>query len=216
MESIYVKICGITNLEDALAAVKYGADAIGFIFHKESPRYISPENASVIIRQLPSHITKVGVFVDSPRKEIEAIVRSSSLSAIQLHGDQHPEDCTGYEIAVIKAFRVGESFDATQIRLFDVQAILLDTLKPGKPGGTGESFDWNIAVQAREYGKLLLSGGLTAKNIEDAIRFVRPYGVDVSSGVEKSPGKKDHEKVREFIIKAKSTTFYENGSEYDF
>ncbi len=215
MESIYVKICGITNLDDALDAIKYGADAVGFIFHKESPRYISPENASLIVQELPKHITKIGVFVDSPRREIEAVLRSSSLSAIQLHGDQHPEDCTGYDVAVIKAFRVGENFDLTQLGLFEVQAILLDTLRPGKPGGTGETFDWNVAVQAKQYGKLLLSGGLTAKNIEDAIRFVRPYGVDVSSGVEKSPGKKDPGKVREFIIKAKTTTFYDE-SDQDF
>jgi len=215
VESIYVKICGITNLDDALDAIKYGADAVGFIFHKESPRYISPEDASLIVQKLPKHITKIGVFVDSSRREIEAVLRTSSLSAIQLHGDQHPEDCTGYDVAVIKAFHVGENFDLTQLGLFEVQAILLDTLRPGKPGGTGETFDWNVAVQAKQYGKLLLSGGLTAKNIEDAIRFVRPYGVDVSSGVEKSPGKKDPVKVREFIIKAKTTTFYDE-SDQDF
>ncbi len=215
MESIYVKICGITNIGDALDAIKYGADALGFIFHKESPRYISPGDAATIIQKLPKHITKVGVFVDSHRREIEAVVRTSCLSAIQLHGDQHPEDCTGYDVSVIKAFRVGENFDAAQLGLFEVEAILLDTLRPGKPGGTGETFDWNVAVQAKQYGKLLLSGGLTAKNIEDAIRFVRPYGVDVSSGVEKSPGKKDPEKVREFIIKAKTTTYYDE-TEEDF
>jgi phosphoribosylanthranilate isomerase len=216
LETIYVKICGITNLGDALDAVKYGADAVGFIFHKESPRYISSGDATTIIRKLPKHITKVGVFVDTSRREIETIARTSGLSAIQLHGDQHPEDCTGYDVAVIKAFRIGENFDVAQLGLFDVRAILLDTLRPGKPGGTGETFDWNIAIQAKQYGKLLLSGGLTPKNIEDAIRFVRPYGVDVCSGVEVFPGKKDCAKVREFIIKAKTTTFYDDESEQDF
>jgi len=191
-------------------AVKYGADAIGFIFHKESPRYVPPDQAASIMQKLPQHISKIGVFVHSTRREIETILRSSSLSAIQLHGDQHPEDCTGYDIAVIKAFRVGEEFDIAQLGLYEVQAILLDTLRKGKAGGTGETFDWNVAVQAKRYGKLLLSGGLNVKNIEDAIRFVRPYGVDVSSGVEKSPGKKDHQKLKEFIVKAKTTTTYES------
>jgi phosphoribosylanthranilate isomerase len=214
VDSPYVKICGITNVDDALMAIKYGADALGFIFHKASPRYISPEVVAGMVQKLPQRITKIGVFVDSPRREIESILRVSSLSAIQLHGDQHPEDCTGYDVAVIKAFRIGEDFDASQLRLYDVQAILLDTLRPGKAGGTGETFDWNIAVQAKHYAKVLLSGGLNPKNIEDAIRFVRPYGVDVSSGVEKSPGIKDHTKLKEFIIKAKTTTIYESDQEF--
>jgi phosphoribosylanthranilate isomerase len=214
VDSPYIKICGITNTDDALTAIKYGADALGFIFYKKSPRYISPEQTASIVQKLPQHITKIGVFVDSPRREIETILRTSSLSAIQLHGDQHPEDCTGYDVAVIKAFRVGEGFETSQLGLFDVQAILLDTLRPGKAGGTGETFDWNVAIQAKHYGKLLLSGGLNPKNIEDAIRFVRPYGVDVSSGVEKYPGKKDHTKLREFIIKAKTTNIYESDQEF--
>ncbi len=205
MDAPLVKICGLTNLDDALAAVRFGADAVGFIFHRPSPRYVDPDDVAAIVEKIPRHVTKIGVFVDSPRHDIENIVRRLHLSAIQLHGDQHPEDCTGYEVSVIKAFRVGEGFDSRQLGLFDVQAFLLDTYRPGVQGGTGETFDWNIALQAKQYGKIFLSGGLNPGNIQDAVRFVRPYAVDVSSGVELAPGQKDKEKVREFIIKAKTS-----------
>ncbi len=206
MNNILVKICGITNLEDAQESVRCGADALGFIFAKESPRFIAPEVACEIIKQMPEHITKVGVFVSATRRDIDNIIRVAQLSAIQLHGEQHPEDCTGFDVSVIKAFRVGGTFDVAQITRYEVDAFLLDTLRHGKAGGTGEVFDWNIAVRARSMGKMFLSGGLNPKNIEDAIRFVRPYAVDVSSGVESHHGKKDFKKLKEFITRAKSTT----------
>lgn len=203
-QDLFVKICGITSLEDAQHAVQCGADAIGFIFYEESPRFISHRRAADIAKSLPEHISKIGVFVNADRKFVLDIVRHVNLSAVQLLGNDGPDDLVNFETSVIKVFRVGRNFDVEVMRNYIVDAFLLDAFKEGSLGGTGKAFDWNVAVKAKEYGRIILSGGLTPENVEDAVRFVRPYGVDVSSGVEASPGKKDPAKVREFIMRAKS------------
>lgn len=203
-QDLFVKICGITSIEDALHAVRCGADAIGFVFHEESPRFVSHRRAAEISQRMPEHVSKIGVFVNAPQKFIHDIISHVKLSAVQLHGSEGPDDLVNYEISVIKAFRVTDEFDVEVMRNYIVDAFVLDAHKEGKQTGTGRVYDWNIAVRAKEYGKIILSGGLTPENVEEAVRFVRPYGVDVSSGVESSPGKKDPGKVREFIIRAKS------------
>ena len=203
-QDLFVKICGITNLEDAKFAVRCGADAVGFIFHEESPRFIPHHRAAEIVNSLPEHISKIGVFVNAERKFVREIVNHVNLSAVQLLGNDGPDDLVNFETSVIKVFRVYKDFDVESMRNYIVDAFLLDTYKEGTYGGTGKAFDWNVAVKAKEYGRIILSGGLTPENVEDAIRFVRPYGVDVSSGVEGSPGRKDPKKVRDFIMRAKS------------
>jgi phosphoribosylanthranilate isomerase len=203
-QDLFVKICGITTVEDALHAAQCGADAIGFIFFEESPRFISHYRAAEIVKRLPEHISKIGVFVNADRKFIHDIVSHVNLSAVQLYGNEGADDLINFEISVIKAFRVKDDFDVDVMRNYIVDAFLLDAHKEGKYGGTGRTFDWNLAVKAKEHGKIILSGGLTADNVEEAVRFVRPYGVDVSSGVEIAPGKKDPAKVKEFIARAKS------------
>jgi phosphoribosylanthranilate isomerase len=203
-QDLFVKICGITNLEDAKYAVQCGADAIGFVFHEDSPRFISHYRAAEIVKSLPEHISKIGVFVNAEKKFVQEIIKHVNLSAVQLLGDAGADDLLGYDTSVIKVFRVYKDFDVATMKNYLVDAFLLDTYKEGSYGGTGKAFDWNIAVRAKEYGRIILSGGLSPENVEDAVRFVRPYGVDVSSGVEGSPGKKDPKKVREFIMRAKS------------
>ncbi|MBM4160179.1 MAG: phosphoribosylanthranilate isomerase [Ignavibacteria bacterium] len=203
-QDLFVKICGITSLEDALHAVRCRADAIGFVFHDESPRFISHPRAAEISLRMPEHVSKIGVFVNASAKFIHDIVNHVKLSAVQLHGSEGPDDLVSYEISVIKAFQISDDFDVEVMRNYIVDAFVLDAHKEGKHAGTGKMFDWNIAIKAKEYGKIILSGGLTPDNVEEAVRFVRPYGVNVSSGVESSPGKKDPAKVREFIIRAKS------------
>ncbi|MBI3586923.1 MAG: phosphoribosylanthranilate isomerase [Ignavibacteriales bacterium] len=210
MQELFVKICGITNLEDAQHAVLCKADAIGFIFYEESPRFIPHHRAAEIVKKLPEHVSKIGVFVNADRKFIHEVVSHVNLSAVQLYGNEGPDDLVNYEASVIKVFRVKDDFDVEVMRNYIVDAFLLDTHKEGMMGGTGTTFNWNLAVAAKEYGKIILSGGLTPENIEEAVRFVQPYGVDVSSGVEASPGKKDPQKVREFIMRAKSIPLYYN------
>lgn len=200
---VKVKICGITNLEDALAAADYGADALGFVFYKGSPRYISPEAAREIIRQLPPLITTVGVFVDETPERIEETLRHVPIDVAQLHGHEPPELCI-LSRRVIKAIRVKELSDLEPLKKYRVSAYLLDTYTPESLGGTGQIFNWDIAVAAKEFGKVILAGGLNPENIERAIRWVRPYGVDVSSGVEEEKGKKDLKRMRLFIERAKA------------
>ena len=190
-----VKICGITRVEDAVVAADAGADAVGLIFVPSSPRYISPESAARIVRALPQTITPVGVFVNESREEIGRVVARSGVRALQLHGEESPEATIGFTIPVIKSFRVGEEFSVESVRGYPVSAILLDALVPGLYGGTGKTFDWNIAIAAKAYGRVILSGGIHAENVSDAIRSVRPYAIDVNSGVESSPGIKDPEKI---------------------
>ncbi len=202
-----IKICGITNLDDAMAAVDFGSDALGFVFFRESPRAISPQSAASIIAKLPAFTTTVGVFVDSPLDEIQKIVNVTGIDVIQLHGDEPPESCR-LQRKVIKGIRVKslESLEPLKGYRDLVSAFLLDTFAPHMPGGTGQVFNWDIAIEAKNFGRIILAGGLTPENISEAIRRVNPYAVDVSSGVELAKGKKDHQKMRLFIERAKSAT----------
>ncbi len=204
---VRVKICGITNVEDALDAVEAGADAIGFVFYKKSPRYIEPSIAGEIIKSLPPFTVTVGVFVNEDPSEIKRIRDLTGINIIQLHGEEPPESIVNPH-KTIKSIRVRELTDLEPIRLYSgVSAFLLDTYTPDKYGGTGEVFNWDVAIHAKEFGRIILAGGLNPENIERAIRYVRPYGVDVSSGVEKKKGKKDRELMRLFVERAKSVRF---------
>ena len=191
-----VKICGITNTVDALAAVDAGADAIGFVFVRSSRRYIDPGAAGEIVRKVLPFVTCVGVVADRPRDEVREILEISRVSAIQFHGNERPEELAGYPVPVYKAFRVSEGFRPESLGNYPGPAYLLDTGVSGELGGTGKSFDWTIAAAAREFGKIILAGGITPENVAEAIRTATPYAIDVSSGVESVPGVKDHDKLR--------------------
>ncbi|HAM51488.1 MAG TPA: phosphoribosylanthranilate isomerase [Nitrospiraceae bacterium] len=199
---VKIKICGITNIDDALAAVEFGADALGFVFYKESPRHISPDEAKNIIRKLPPFVTSIGVFVNESREVIEKIVRDAPLSIVQLHGSEPPEACAITE-RVIKAIRVKDLSDLEPLNRYRVSAFLLDTYAPESLGGTGQIFNWDIAVDAKRFGRIILAGGLNPDNVVKAVQRVRPYGVDVSSGTEQKKGRKDHVKMKLFIDRAK-------------
>jgi phosphoribosylanthranilate isomerase len=198
-----VKICGITNMEDALLATGMGADAIGFIF-AESPRQITPAKARTIIRTLPPLVKSVGVFVNKEPERIKEIKSLCGLDLIQMHGDESPEICRDLMPHSIKAFRIQNERNIKNIKRYQgaVRAILLDTYQKGKAGGTGKTFDWSLAVKAKKTGlPIILSGGLGPENIEEAISTVKPYAVDVNSGIEKRPGKKDTVLMKQLMEK---------------
>ncbi|HUW09786.1 MAG TPA: phosphoribosylanthranilate isomerase [Anaerolineae bacterium] len=227
-----VKICGITNVDDAFAAAEAGADLLGFIFYPPSPRSVTPEQARRIadaIRQSPrasksrlpgGHrgrearentapipISFVGVFVDEELPVLRQIVAHCDLDYAQLHGMESPEVVTALmdgRHRVIKAFRVRAATSLLSLERYQATAYLLDAYVDGQPGGTGRTFDWDLAVRAKRYGPIILGGGLTPNNVAVAVRVVQPWAVDVASGVEGAPGRKDHEKVRRFIAAAKS------------
>jgi len=199
-----VKICGITSLEDALSAVEAGADALGFVFYKESPRHIFPEQAARIISQLPPFVQVAGLFVNEEAATVNELADLCRLDLIQLHGDEPADYCQLIRRRVLKAFRVRSLTCLDPIRDYPVAGYLLDTFSPSFYGGTGLSFNWEIAAEAvKRHQRIILAGGLTPDNVAEAIRLVRPWAVDVSSGVESAPGTKDHQKVREFIRNAK-------------
>lgn len=207
----FIKICGITNIEDARAAVAAGADALGFNFYKPSPRYIAPPAARDIIEQLPSSILTVGVFVDEGSPETaKKIASEAGVTAFQLHGDESPAYCR--ELAdryVIKTLTVAGDFDIQMVegyaRARDVNAIMLDTRDNSLRGGTGRVFDWSIAIEVNKVvPKLFLAGGLSPENITEAIELVRPYAVDACSALEDIPGIKNHERMRAFVELARS------------
>lgn len=199
-----VKICGITNSADALAAVEAGADAIGLMFYEPSPRNVSLETAAKIARELPPSIVKVGVFVNATEQIVSQAISECGLNIAQFHGDETPEFCSLFPVMTIKAFRIRDTGSLQAMPDYETDAWLLDAYSPGKPGGTGEKFNWDIAVEAGKLGKpIFLAGGLTAENVAEAIQKVRPYAVDVSSGVESAPGKKDRAKLRAFVTAAK-------------
>jgi len=202
---VKVKICGITNYDDAKAAVECGVDALGFVFFKKSPRYISPRNAASIIKTLPPFIISVGVLVNESADNTEKVVSETEIDIIQLHGEEPPEMCR-FSRRVIKAIRVKslESLAPLESYRNAVSAFLLDAYAPDTLGGTGRIFNWDIAVKAKQLGRVILAGGLTPDNIADAVRHVTPYAVDVSSGVEIEKGKKDHTRMRLFVERAKS------------
>lgn len=206
---VRVKICGITNLEDALAAIAAGADSLGFVFVPGTPRYITQERASDIIRRLPPFVIRTGLFVDADETTIRRTIAEAGLDAVQLHGDEPPE--LGFalrkSVRVLKAFRVRGPATLELLPQYQdaADAWLLDAYVPGAHGGTGARFDWNLATDAKRHGKpIILAGGLTPENVSEAIRTVAPYAVDVSSGVESSPGKKDPAKVTAFTRTAKA------------
>lgn len=204
MSAVRIKICGITRIEDALAAIAAGADALGFVFYARSPRAVTPAQASVIIAALPPFVTTVGLFVDMPRAELTRLLSEVPLDLLQFHGDEGPDDCAGYGRPYIKALRVkaGDDVAAAIARYPAASGILLDTFVAGTPGGTGEAFDWSLVPQDAAK-PLILAGGLTPENVADAVRQVRPYAVDVSGGVEASKGIKDAAKIQAFIQQAR-------------
>jgi phosphoribosylanthranilate isomerase len=204
-----IKICGITNRDDALLAVELGADALGFVFYPKSPRRVTLEQAASICRALPPFVATVGVFVNATQQEIESTLAPTSgsgLTILQFHGDEPPGFCRRFTTRTIKAIRVRDEDSLRAAAEYDVDALLLDTYTDTERGGTGRTFDWSLAVRAKKIGPpIILSGGLTTENVQEAIRKVRPYAVDVSSGVEREPGRKDPEKLRRFIELCKST-----------
>jgi phosphoribosylanthranilate isomerase len=198
---VRIKICGITNLKDALLAAALGADALGFIFYPRSPRALAPETARDIIAQLPPFITTVGVFVDEEAATVRELAARVGLDWLQLHGNESPEYCRSLGRRVIKGFRIKNQSSLADLAVYRdaVRALLLDTYIKGLPGGTGESFDWQLAREARQFGPIILAGGLTPDNVAQAVTTALPVAVDVASGVEAAPGKKDPEKLRAFF-----------------
>jgi phosphoribosylanthranilate isomerase len=197
-----VKICGITRLDDALEAVRLGADALGFNFWAGSRRHVSPSDARAIVRRLPAFVTAVGVFVDAPREEILSAVERSGVQVAQLHGDEPPALCASLPLPVVKALRVTDGRALAALASYEVASFLLDAPSAGY-GGSGATFDWSLAAAAAEVTPVVLAGGLTPENVAEAVRVVRPFAVDVASGVESSPGVKDPDKMRRFIAAAK-------------
>ena len=200
MSVVRSKICGITRIEDALAAVAAGADAIGLVFYAKSPRAVSVEQAAAFLQTLPPFVTSVGLFVDMPRAELQTLLQRLPLDLLQFHGDESPVDCEGHGRPYIKALRVrpGEDVAAAMAPYAGARGILLDTFVEGVPGGTGATFDWSL-IPRQAAKPIILAGGLEAGNVAAAIRQVRPYAVDVSGGVEASKGIKDAGKIRAFV-----------------
>jgi phosphoribosylanthranilate isomerase len=201
MNKVRIKICGITNLEEALLAADLGADALGFIFYPPSPRSVEPQAAKAIIAQLPPFVTTVGVFVDEDAATVKELAAAAGLDWLQLHGKETPEYCRSLDRRVIKAFRIRDESSLAELTSYQdiVQALLLDTYKKGQVGGTGETFNWDLALKAKQSGPIILAGGLTSENVAQAIAVAHPQAVDVASGVEAAPGKKDPEKLKAFF-----------------
>lgn len=198
-----VKICGITNLEDAETAVEAGADALGFVFCADSPRNVTPEQAESIIRRLPPFVQMVGLFVNAPLDTVNQMADSCGLDIVQLHGEESPEFCAAVRRRTIKAFRVQGAASLDLLQHYPDSTCLLDAWSPDAHGGTGHTFNWDLAADVAARRRVILAGGLTPQNVAEAVRRVRPYAVDVSSGVEAAKGKKDRELAREFIRTAK-------------
>jgi len=196
-----VKICGITNLEDALCAVDAGAGALGFNFYSPSPRYIDPENVREIIEKLPKRVLTVGVFVNEEPERLKSIASRAGVTALQLHGDESAEYCAEFrDWYVIKAFSVGEDFDASVVLDYPLRAVMIDARHKTLRGGTGLLSDWSVARRIRELGKpLFLAGGLSPDNVREAIAVVKPYAVDACSALEEQAGKKNHKSVEAFV-----------------
>lgn len=202
---VRVKICGVTRLEDALAAVRLGADALGFNFWPRSKRFIAPEAAREIVRRLPPLVVTVGVFVDPSHEEVLRAVEASGVQVAQLHGDEPPALCAALRLPVVKAIRVRDAASLEALARYPVAGFLLDSATPGY-GGSGQAFDWALAAAAAAARPVILAGGLEPGNVAEAVRVVRPYAVDVASGVEAAPGVKDLERMRRFIEAAKEAT----------
>ena len=201
---VRIKICGITRIEDALAAADAGADAIGLVFHAASPRAVSAEQATTIVRALPPFITTVGLFVDASEQQISEVLSQVPLDLLQFHGDEPDAFCQRFGRPYLKALRVrsGDDLDALAANWPGASGILLDSYKPGVPGGTGETFDWSLIPAQRDW-SLVLAGGLNAANVRQAIDLTTPWAVDISGGVEASKGIKDASKINAFIQEVK-------------
>ena len=202
--SVKVKICGITNSADARMAVEAGADLLGFVFYEQSPRHVTVSAAGEIARALPPYVAKVGVFVNAPEELVTQAIAACGLNILQFHGDEPPAYCVQFGVMSMKAFRVAGAESLRALPEYATDAWLLDAFSPGQPGGTGATFNWNLAIEAQKFGRpIFLAGGLTPENVAAAVRQVRPFGVDVSSGVEMAPGRKDAAKVKAFIAAAR-------------
>ena len=202
--SVTVKICGITSEADALAAAEAGADAIGLMFYEGSPRHVILEQAKAISAALPQHVMRVGVFVNAEEAFVHQALTECMLNILQFHGDETPEECSRYPVMTLKAFRVQGEETLAELEAFPSAGYLLDAYVKDALGGTGATFNWDLAVRAQKFGKpIFLAGGLTPENVAEAVRKVQPFGVDVSSGVEIEPGRKDAEQMRTFVAAAK-------------
>lgn len=195
-----VKICGVTSAADGVMAAEAGADMIGLMFYERSPRYVTLPQAVEIARALPQFVTRVGVFVNPDESLVMRAISECGLGLLQFHGEEAPDFCSGFGIMSMKAIRVRDAESLKQLENFRTDAFLLDAYSKDALGGTGEKFNWDLAVEAQRFGKpLFLAGGLTDENVADAVRRVKPFAVDVSSGVESAPGKKDPARVKAFI-----------------
>jgi phosphoribosylanthranilate isomerase len=217
MNMVRVKICGITCLEDALTAVEAGVDALGFIFVEGTPRFVTPERVAPIVRALPPFVTTVGVFWDHPPGHVKAIAEACGLRALQFHGDERPEDLDGYPVPVIKTVKLPPSGEPLEGRTQDrvepelriaeymrrCAAVLLDSEARWSDGDARQPIEWQLARRFSTLGRIVLSGGLTPANVGRAVATARPYAVDVNSGVEAAPGRKDPDKVWRFVVEAK-------------
>jgi Phosphoribosylanthranilate isomerase len=199
-----IKICGITNMEDALFAAELGADALGFIFAKTSPRHIRPGTARKIIQDLPPFVIPVGVVADAEHDEILELIDETGICCVQLHGNESPKQLAKFPVPVYKSFHVDKEFNLETLQRYKGSAYLLDTHVEDALGGTGKTFDWDVAVKAKVYGRIILAGGLNPENILEAIQKVQPYAVDVNSGVESIPGKKDRNKLERLFSAIRS------------
>lgn len=200
-----IKICGITNKEDALEAAHLGVDALGFVF-AESPRRVIPSMVQEIVELLPPFISRVGVFVNEERGKVKEIAARCHLTSLQFHGEEPPSYCEGFREKTVKAFSIKDEAILDTIPEYEVDAYLLDSYSPSRYGGTGNTFDWDIARKIKKFGvPIILSGGLDPDNVKEAIERVRPYAVDVGSGVEVEEGKKDTEKLEDFVRKVRET-----------
>jgi len=202
--SVTVKICGVTSVDDAQAAVAAGADAVGLMFFEGSPRHVSLAEAKVIVESFPPSVVRVGVFVNADASLVNRAVLECTLNVLQFHGEESPEFCSQFGVMTLKAIRVRDESSLAEMERFGTDGFLLDAFSKEARGGTGESFNWELARRATEHGKpIFLAGGLTAENVAEAVRVVEPFAVDVSSGVESAPGIKDAEKMRAFVAAAK-------------
>jgi phosphoribosylanthranilate isomerase len=210
MTRIFVKVCGVTTAEDAVLAAEAGADAVGFVFYPMSPRRVDPARAAEVARELPPFVARVGVFVDAPRDEMARTADVVGLDLLQLHGDEPPEALQDLPRRALKAIRVGTGFNPAEARRYEGRAagLVVDTRLVGEtvlPGGTGVPFDWSLVTRLRDEVRfLMLAGGLDAGNVGEAVATVRPHAVDVSSGVERLPGRKDAARLRAFLEAVRS------------
>ena len=198
--SAFVKICGITSVPDAIAAAAAGADMVGLMFYERSPRYVPLGQAAEISRALPPFVQRVGVFVNPEEALVVEAVSARGLNLLQFHGEEPSDFCTRFGLMSLKAFRIRDTSSLAALKEYQTDAFLLDACSASGLGGTGETFDWDLALEAKNIGKpVFLAGGLTVQNVDAAVKKVRPFAVDVSSGVESAPGRKDPALMQDFI-----------------